>query len=98
MIPAPRFRGFPAGTAGKPSFPSENPAIGYDHRITASTFLPFSGVFPSEPARMLSPGVVVLQFFFFIIIIIIIDVMATVKMINNLTQKTLIELKWLHCY
>jgi hypothetical protein len=26
----------------------ENPAIGYDYRITASTFLPFSGVFPSE--------------------------------------------------
>jgi len=26
----------------------ENPAIGYDHRITAFTFLPFSGVFPSE--------------------------------------------------
>jgi len=26
----------------------ENPAIGYDHHITASAFLPFSGVFPPE--------------------------------------------------
>jgi hypothetical protein len=36
----------------------ENPATGYDHRITASTFLPFYGVFPSELARTLSPGYV----------------------------------------
>jgi hypothetical protein len=34
----------------------ENSATGYDHCITASAFLRFSGVFPSEPARTLSPG------------------------------------------
>jgi hypothetical protein len=34
----------------------ENSDTGYDHRITASTFLPFSRVFPLEPARTLSPG------------------------------------------
>ncbi len=34
----------------------EKPATVYDHRITASTFLPFSGVFSPDPARALSPG------------------------------------------
>jgi hypothetical protein len=28
----------------------ENPTAGYDHRIPASTFLPFSGVFPPKTA------------------------------------------------
>ncbi len=32
----------------------ENPATGYDHCITAATFLPFSGVFPRVPAG--NPG------------------------------------------
>jgi hypothetical protein len=27
----------------------ENPTRGYDHWITASTFLPFSGIFPQDP-------------------------------------------------
>ncbi len=31
----------------------ENPATGYDHRITASAFRPFFGVFPTDPARTL---------------------------------------------
>jgi hypothetical protein len=34
----------------------ENPVTGYDHRITASTFLPFFEVFPLDPTRTLSPG------------------------------------------
>jgi hypothetical protein len=34
----------------------ENPATGYDHRITASTFLPLSRVFPPNPPRTLLPG------------------------------------------
>jgi hypothetical protein len=38
------------------SWNSKNSAIGYEHRIIASAFLPFSGVFPLEPARTLSPG------------------------------------------
>ncbi len=37
----------------------ENPASGYDHRIAASTFLPFSEVFSPHPARKLSPGYVI---------------------------------------
>ncbi len=31
----------------------KNPATGYDHRITASTFLPFSGFFPPDLTRTL---------------------------------------------
>jgi hypothetical protein len=34
----------------------ENPATGYEHRITASTFLTFFGVSAPEPARTLSSG------------------------------------------
>ncbi len=34
----------------------ENPATEYDHRITASTLIPFSAVFLPDPARSLSPG------------------------------------------
>jgi hypothetical protein len=34
----------------------ENPATGYDHRITASTFVPFSGVSLTDPTRTLSHG------------------------------------------
>ncbi len=63
------FRGFPAGTRGKivisggaipaimfgSDWTRENPATGYDHHSTASTFLPFFRVFPPGPARTLSP-------------------------------------------
>jgi hypothetical protein len=46
----------------------ENPAIGYDHRITASTFLPFSGVFPPKTTTFLEllpeiHGIIVLGIF-----------------------------------
>jgi hypothetical protein len=34
----------------------EKPATGYDHRIIASTFLPFSVVFSPDLTRVLSPG------------------------------------------
>jgi hypothetical protein len=34
----------------------ENAATEYDHRFLDSTFLPFSGNFPPESARTLSPG------------------------------------------
>jgi hypothetical protein len=40
----------------------KNPATGYDHRIAASTFLLFSGVFPRLPAgnpRNRCPGYVI---------------------------------------
>jgi hypothetical protein len=34
----------------------ENPATGYDHRITTFNFQPFSRVFPPNPPRTLSSG------------------------------------------
>jgi hypothetical protein len=34
----------------------KNSATRYDHCITASTFLSFSGVFPTDPVGILSPG------------------------------------------
>jgi len=64
------FRGFPAGTRGKvvisgggilavmvgSGWTRENPATGYDHHSTASTFLPFFRVFPPDSAHTLSLG------------------------------------------
>jgi hypothetical protein len=41
----------------------QNPATGYDHCITASTFLPFSGVFSPAPVRTLSPGFILFLFY-----------------------------------
>jgi hypothetical protein len=40
----------------------QKPATGYDHRITASTFLPFSGVFQHDTTRTLSPGNMKMKF------------------------------------
>ncbi len=40
----------------------KKPDTGYDHRITAYTFLPFSGIFPPDPARTLSSGILLTYF------------------------------------
>ncbi len=51
IIPCGGILTFMAGSGWK----RQNLTTGYNHRITASTFLPFSDVFQQDPTRTLSP-------------------------------------------